>query len=312
MLKIRNLTKRYKEKLAVDDFSMEAHEQSIVALLGPNGSGKTTVLNCVLTLLRYNKGSIEVFGREFKSSDYDIKARIGLVPQEVSVFSELNVRENIDYFCGLYIKNSRTRKQLVDEAVEFVGLEQYLKYPLKKLSGGLKRRLNIACGVAHKPELIFLDEPTVAVDAQSRNFILEGVKKLRDNGATIIYTTHYLEEVENFADNIYIMDKGRNLASGSLQELRGISSISESIELDLEHGSPNFKQMLSSLEGILEIEKSKDNYQLKFGKTEGSESNTSVLLRFIEEQSIPYISLSSRKPTLNDIFLELTGKELRD
>src|SRR5690606_8020555 len=178
VVEVKNLVKRYKELIALDHFNMEVEEGEILGLLGPNGCGKTTAINCILSLLNFDKGEIEVFGKKMTSNSYDIKRQIGLVPQEVSVFENLTVRENIDYFCGLYIDDKAIRKEYVDEAIEFVGLKGYEKFYPKKLSGGLKRRLNIACGIVHKPKLIFLDEPTVAVDVQSRNFILEGIKKL--------------------------------------------------------------------------------------------------------------------------------------
>lgn len=156
---------------------------------------------------------------------YDIKAKLGVVFQDVAVFEELTVYENIDYFCGLYIKDKETRKKYMNEAIELVGLEEFKKYYPKQLSGGLLRRLNIACGIAHKPKLIILDEPTVAVDPQSRNNILDGIKKLRDNGATIVYTTHYMEEVEIICDRVIIIDKGKVIASGTCEELKKLTKI---------------------------------------------------------------------------------------
>ena len=174
VIKVENLVKRYKELIAVDHFNLEIREGEILGLLGPNGSGKTTTINCILSLLSYDKGTIEVFGKEMQPDSYDSKRKIGVVMQNVAVFDALNVYDNIDYFCGLYIKDKQLRRQYVEEAIEFVGLSDYKKFYPKKLSGGLLRRLNIACGIAHKPKLIFLDEPTVAVDPQSRNRILEG------------------------------------------------------------------------------------------------------------------------------------------
>ena len=202
IVKIENLVKRYHELVAVDHFNLTVSKGEILGLLGPNGSGKTTTMNCLLSLLAYDKGSIEVFGKPMKPDSYDLKRNIGVVFQNVAVFDTLTVQENIDYFCGLYIK------------------DDYRKMHPKKLSGGLLRRLNIACGIAHKPKLILLDEPTVAVDPQSRNKILQGILKLNEEGATIIYTSHYMEEVEQICSRIVIMDKGRNLANGTATELK--------------------------------------------------------------------------------------------
>ena len=164
VVKIDNLVKRYKELIALDHFDLEIKKGEVFGLLGPNGSGKTTTINCLLSLLAYDKGDIEIFGEKMSPVNYGVKKRIGVIMQNVAVFDELTVYENIDYFCGLYITDKATRKKYVDDAIAFVGLEDFVKFHPKKLSGGLLRRLNIACGIAHKPELIILDEPTVAVD----------------------------------------------------------------------------------------------------------------------------------------------------
>ena len=197
VIQIENLVKRYKELVALDHLNLEVEKGEIFGLLGPNGSGKSTTINCILALLKYDKGTVKVFGREMKPDSYDIKREIGVVMQDVAVFDELTVYENVDYFCGLYIRDKGLRKQYVEDAIAFVGLDEFRKFYPKKLSGGLLRRLNIACGIAHKPKLIFFDEPTVAVDPQSRNKILEGIQKLNEEGATIVYTTHYMEEAAN-------------------------------------------------------------------------------------------------------------------
>ena len=204
-VKVTNLVKRYKELVAVDHLNLDIKEGDIFGLLGPNGSGKTTTINCILSLLAYDKGDIEIFGQKMTPDNYDIKSKIGVVMQNVAVFDELTVYENINYFCGLYISDKALRKQYVEEAIQFTGLNDFKKFYPKKLSGGLLRRLNIACGIAHKPRLIILDEPTVAVDPQSRNRILEGILELNKAGATIIYTSHYMEEVEQICSRIAIV-----------------------------------------------------------------------------------------------------------
>ena len=180
-----------------------------------------------------------------KPDSYDIKRKIGVIFQDVAVFEELNVYDNINYFCGLYINDKNIREKYVEEAIELVGLTDFKKHLPKQLSGGLLRRLNIACGIAHKPELIFLDEPTVAVDPQSRNNILEGIKKLRDNGATIVFTTHYMEEVEILCDRIIILDKGKIIAQGTSAELKEQSGIEEKIE----HVGPSLNDVFLKLTG---------------------------------------------------------------
>ena len=312
IVKVRNLVKRYKELIALDHLNMEVEEGEILGLLGPNGCGKTTAINCILSLLNYDKGEIELFGERMTPNSYRLKRQIGMVPQEVSVFENLTVMENIDYFCGLYIDDKKLRQQYVKEAIEFVGLRDYIKFYPKKLSGGLRRRLNIACGIAHKPKLIFLDEPTVAVDAQSRNFILDGIKRLNQEGSTIIYTTHYLEEAEMLCKRIIIMDRGKNLVSGTNEELKAMITTTEKIVVGFlaiaNEKAEEIKKILCAAHGI-DIEKREDDYIIKF---ENGLNNLSNLLEFIKENNLTYTKLYSQLPTLNDVFLELTGKELRD
>lgn len=249
VVSVQNLVKKYKNNYAVNGLSFNVKKGEILGLLGPNGSGKTTTINCILSLLQFDSGQIKIFGETMRPDAYDIKQKIGVIFQEVAVFNELTVYENINYFCGLYISDKSTRKQYITDALKLVSLEKFQKYRPKQLSGGLLRRLNIACGIAHKPELIFLDEPTVAVDPQSRNNILNDIKKLRDQGATVIYTTHYMEEVEELCDRIIILDNGKIIAKGTVDELKKLA---------------------------------KNQTKIVTG------------------------------PTLNDVFLELTGKDLRD
>jgi ABC-2 type transport system ATP-binding protein len=309
VVKVKNLVKRYKELIALDHFNMEVEEGEILGLLGPNGCGKTTAINCILSLLSFDKGEIEIFGKKMTPNSYDLKKQIGMVPQEVSVFENLTVKENIDYFCGLYIEDKTLRNQYVEEAIDFVGLKDYVKFYPKKLSGGLKRRLNIACGIAHKPKLIFLDEPTVAVDAQSRNFILDGIKKLNKEGSTIIYTTHYLEEAEMLCKRIIIMDNGKNLVSGTNEELKAMIATTEKIVVGFSTIGDEAIQKMNKLPHVIDIEKREDDYIIKF---ENGLNNLSNLLDYIKENNLTYTKLYSQLPTLNDVFLELTGKELRD
>lgn len=249
-IEVRHLTKSYQKLKAVNDLSFEVHEGEILGLLGPNGSGKSITMGCILSLLKFNQGEIEIFGQTMTPSSYDLKRQIGVVFQDVAVFDELSVVDNVDFFCGLYILDKAERLKCVEEALRLVGLTKYRKFYPKQLSGGLLRRLNIACGIAHRPKLIFLDEPTVAVDPQSRQRILDNIKTLRKRGATVVYTTHYMEEAEQLCDRIIILDKGKVIAAGTTAQLKKLVK----------------KQPKKALAG----------------------------------------------PTLNDVFLELTGKELRD
>lgn len=309
IVKAENVVKRYKELTALDHFNMEVKEGELLGLLGPNGCGKTTAINCILSLLKFDEGDIQVLGQKMTPTSYNIKRQIGLVPQEVAVFENLTVRENIDYFCGLYIDDKNIRKEYVNEAIDFVGLTEYKKFYPKKLSGGLKRRLNIACGISHKPKLIFLDEPTVAVDAQSRNFILEGIKRLNKEGSTIIYTTHYLEEAEMLCDRIIIMDRGKSLVTGTVEELKSITSTREKIIAGFENPEGDISDKIKSIPHVLDVQKAHEEYIINF---ENGTNNLSNLLDFIKDNDLTYTKLYSQLPSLNDVFLELTGKELRE
>lgn len=305
----QNLVKRYGELVALDHFTLQVEEGEILGLLGPNGSGKTTAINCILSLLEYDRGTIELFGKPMRPDAYDLKRQIGIVMQDVAVFDELTVQENIDYFCGLYIPDKKRRSALVEEAIAFTGLEEHRKFRPKKLSGGLLRRLNIACGIAHRPKLIFFDEPTVAVDPQSRNNILEGIKKLNREGATILYTSHYMEEVEMLCSRIMIMDQGRTIASGTKEELKAMIGANEKISVELLAPDAELVQQISRQpfarnaalnENILTIYCS------------SGAQNLLQVMDYFQSHSIAFGKVYSEPPTLNDVFLEITGKHLRD
>lgn len=310
VIEVKNLTKEYKKgSKAIDDLSLNVFKGEILGLLGPNGSGKSTTINCILSLLKYSSGTIKIFGKDMNPNSYDIKEKIGVVFQDVSVFDELTVYENLDYFCGLYIKDKKTRKKYIEDAIGLVGLNDFKKYYPKQLSGGLLRRLNIACGVAHKPKLIFFDEPTVAVDPQSRNNILDGIKKLRDNGATIVYTTHYMEEVETLCDRIIILDKGKILARGTSDELKELAEIEEKVTVEVNNLSDKYLDKISELKNVDIVTYSGNTLLITYKK---GKNNISDMVEFLKNNRIKYNKIFSERPTLNDVFLELTGKELRD
>ena len=309
LVHIENLVKRYGDLLALDHLSLDIEEGEIFGLLGPNGSGKTTAINCLLALLKYDKGTITIFGKDMKPDSYDIKQDIGVVMQNVAVFEQMSVYENIDYFCGLYIRDKQKRRELVEEAIAFTGLSDFRKMRPKKLSGGLLRRLNIACGIVHKPRLIIMDEPTVAVDPQSRNKILEGIRELNRQGATIIYTTHYMEEVEQICTRIAIMDKGRNLALGTKDELKAMIDLGETIQMEVMELSEEVSDAIRTLPHVIGVSYDKGLLKVRFSK---GKHNLLRLLDLLKEKEIVFGNVHSELPTLNDVFLEITGKELRD
>lgn len=309
IIKATNIVKRYGELLALDHLNLELGEGEILGLLGPNGSGKTTAINCILALLTYEKGEISIFGKPMSPEAYDLKKDIGVVMQNVAVFNELTVLENIDYFCGLYVKDAQKRNQLVQEAVDFVGLNEFKKFYPKKLSGGLLRRLNVACGIAHKPKLIILDEPTVALDPQSRNNILEGIMELNRKGASVLYTSHYMEEVERICSRIIILDKGRVIASGTKEALKEMITLGEKITVEVNALNDAQLGAMKGLPNLLSVSLSDSQLVIKSRKGKNNLENILVLLK---EQNIGFGKIYSELPTLNDVFLEITGKELRD
>ncbi|MCD4712809.1 MAG: ABC transporter ATP-binding protein [Clostridiales bacterium] len=309
VVKVNNLVKRYGDLLALDHLNLEVRSGEIFGLLGPNGSGKTTAINCILSLLKYDKGDITVFDKPMSPDAYDIKKDIGVVMQEVAVFNELTVYENIDYFCGLYVSDKAKRRALVDEAIDFVGLNDFRKFRPKKLSGGLLRRLNIACGIAHKPKLIILDEPTVAVDPQSRNKILEGIVDLNKLGATVIYTSHYMEEVEQICSRIMIIDKGKVIALGTKDELKSMITLGEKITLDVFSIEDAQIEGLRQLKNVTSVDYSGGILEIRSLK---GKNNLERVLEYVKSEGISFGKIYSEMPTLNDVFLEITGKELRD
>lgn len=309
VVKIENLVKRYDELVAVDHLNLTIEKGEIFGLLGPNGSGKSTTINCLLSLTGYGKGEITIFGEKMRADNYGVKGRIGVVFQNVGVFEELTVYENIDYFCSLYVKEKDKRKKMVEEAIAFVGLEEFTKFYPKKLSGGLLRRLNIACGIAHKPELIIFDEPTVAVDPQSRNKILEGIKTLNRQGATIIYTSHYMEEVEQLCSKIAIMDKGQIIATGTKEELKSMLQTGETIFVEIPSVNDEILVGLKQLPHVFSVACEEELVSLKCS---GGKHNVLHVLEFLSKKEISFGRVYTEQPTLNDVFLEITGKELRD
>ncbi len=351
VVSVTGLVKRYDEVLALDHFDVHIASGEIFGLLGPNGSGKTTSINCMLALLSYDRGSIELFGEPMAATRYDLKRRIGMVPQQVAVFNELTVYENVDYFCSLYVANRARRRELVREALEFVELEEFASFRPRKLSGGLLRRLNIACGIAHKPELIFFDEPTVAVDPQSRNAILAGIARLRDEGATVVYTSHYMEEVEQICDRVMIMDHGRALAQGTCEELKRSVKMGERIVVELEGSSARRRpartgaaspdpsaggarsvrdagntstaptadasaplsarelDRLRALPHVLDVQLADSLLTVSCA---ASEHNLTDVLAALRADGARVGRITCAPPTLNDVFLEITGRELRD
>lgn len=309
LIRVENLVKRYGDLLALDHFNLQVEQGEILGLLGPNGSGKTTAIHCMLSLLKFDKGTIELFGQPMRPDAYAVKRDIGVVMQNVAVFNELTVYENVDYFCSLYVPQKSLRKPLVEQAIAFVGLQDFRKFFPKKLSGGLLRRLNIACGVAHQPKLIFMDEPTVAVDPQSRNNILEGIRQLNRQGATVVYTSHYMEEVEQLCTQIVIMDKGKTLATGTKESLKAMISTGETVQIELFTLPEAARARIERLPHVHDLSYAENRLTVRF---QAGQHNLIALLDCLKDEGLSFGRVFAEPPTLNDVFLEITGKQLRD
>lgn len=309
IVEVNNLVKRYGDVMALDHFDLTIQPGEVFGLLGPNGSGKTTAINCILQLLTYDKGIIQLFGQPMTPTAYQLKRKIGVVPQNVALFEELTVQENIDFFCALYVADRKERRRLVEEAISFVGLEDYRKFRPRKLSGGLLRRLNIACGIAHRPDLAFFDEPTVAVDAQSRAQILSGIRSMNEAGTTVVYTSHYMEEVEELCSRVAILDHGRIIAQGTVDELKAQVKIGETVSVELANLPAGLLERIEALPGCREASYGDGTLQVRCAN--GPHNLLDVLGAVRDCHGTPG-RVWSEPPTLNDVFLELTGRKLRD
>jgi len=309
-IKIKNITKRYDDILAVDNVSVHIPEGTIFGLLGPNGAGKSTMINMLCGLLSLDNGDILVGSNSIKSSPHDIKKNIGYIPQEIALFEGLTVKDNLDYFGRLYGLSGTTLKARMEHALEITELKDKRKMTVKKLSGGMKRRLNIACAIMHKPKILVMDEPTVGVDPQSRNHILEFVRKVnKDSKTTVIYTSHYMEEIEAVCDEILIMDLGRELLKGTKEEILR-SVIDETyIEIKTESFNSSVSSALKSLDCVKSVS-AKDS--LVKIVTSSAEMNIEKIIHEFKNRNNKILNISIKQPNLETVFLSITGKKLRD
>lgn len=311
-INVQNLLKKYGELCAVDNLSFTVEKNEIYGLLGPNGAGKSTTLSVLTTLIDFDKGEIFVDGLDIRKDKMKIKQMIGMVPQDIAVYEHLSALENVKFFASLYGLNGSQLTEAAKEALEFVGLSDRQKMKPKQMSGGMRRRLNIACGIAHAPKLIVLDEPTVGVDAQSREHILNSIKLLRDRGATVIYTSHYMQEVDEICDRIAIIDKGHMVASGTKAEL--VSLVTDVQSVYIETKIPNafdlddLKKKQKILPGVKGI--TLEDNTIRYDITIEHNNITKLMEHFIS-YGLPIIKINSEVPNLDTLFLTLTGHELR-
>lgn len=309
IIEISGLVKKFGDLTAVNNIDLGVKEGEIFGLLGPNGAGKSTTLNTIVGLIKPNQGSIQMFGKDFAKHAKEIKGKIGYVPQDLAFFEEMSAITNVEYWGRVYGLKGAKLKQSVKEALEFTGLWERRKSRSKDFSGGMKRRLNIACGIVHKPKLLLMDEPTVGVDPQSRNNILESIRTLNKNGTTVIYTSHYMEEIEALCSRVAIMDFGKIIAQGTIDEL--IDSISDEKKMTVEVGKITDKMLadVKKAKGVKSCEQEDNRLHIIMEK---EQVYLTSLIESIVADGAQIKAMDLEKPNLETVFLQLTGKKLRD
>jgi ABC-2 type transport system ATP-binding protein len=309
IVSVENLVKRYGERVAVDHLSFSVRKGEVFGLLGPNGAGKTTTLSILASLLEANEGVVTLCGHDLKKARRKVKPLIGVVPQDIALYPSLSARDNLRFFGSVYGLRGKALSQRVDETLAAVGLADRAKDAVQNFSGGMKRRVNIAAGLIHRPQVLFLDEPTVGVDPQSRNFIFEYVEQLKRDGMTVIYTTHYMEEAERLCDRIAIVNAGRIIAmdtphgligllGGGVVRLGLLPEDRSALIVEVKR-LPHVKGV-SVKDDVLDIEVNDANRALM------------ALLGLCSSAGAPVQSLEVLQPNLESVFLHLTGKRLRD
>jgi len=309
LVEIKNLVKRYDSNIAVDNVSFSIKSGEIFGLLGPNGAGKTSIINTLIGLTNIDDGEIKIFGKNLKSHEREIKKDMGLVPQDIAIFHDLTAYENVKFFGTLYGLKGSELKEAASEALNFTGLWDKRNELPKKFSGGMKRRLNIACAIVHKPKLIILDEPTVGIDPQSRNHILESIKELNKMGSTVIYTSHYMEEIEAICNNIIIIDHGKVMAMGTKEELTELTAYEEKLVIGIDKVNYNIIETIKGITGVKDC--LLDNTTLTVICQQNSR-NMNKIITAVTENKGEIVSMNIDKPNLEGVFLTLTGRNLRD
>jgi ABC-2 type transport system ATP-binding protein len=310
IVKLDQVTKKFGDVTAVDKVSLEIEEGEIFGLLGPNGAGKSTAINMITGLLTPDGGSISIFDKDVRKDRMVTKSYVGIVPQDVAIYEDLTSLENVKFFAGLYGLRGKELEAAALEALEFTGLSEKKNQFPKSFSGGMKRRLNIACAIAHKPKLIIMDEPTVGIDPQSRNHILQSVKKLNETGSTIIYTSHYMEEVEEICTRIAIMDHGKVIALGTCSELENMIIDKNVVVVTVSDPASRVDEnSIREIPGVENVDIGENTVKITSAR---EVTNLDKIIQYFIKNDLTIKSMESKTPDLETVFLSLTGRKLRD
>lgn len=309
IIEIKNVTKRFNDKLVLDNVSYEVEKGEIFGFIGPNGAGKSTLINIMTSLLEPDSGTVKICGYDILKESIKAKECIGYVPQDISLLEELTAYDNLEFFGAFYGLKGKELKERIKEALEVTGLVDKKKEKVKKFSGGMKRRLNIAAAIMHHPKVLIMDEPTVGVDPQSRNHIFNFTKNIcKEWGTTVIYTSHYMEEVEELCKRVFIVDLGREIAYGSKEEIKSSVFPNNKVIIEASGITAELILNISKISGILNVKENEDSIIL----TIDSNFKLNSVLLILEENKINIKKISYEEAKLEDVFLALTGKTLRD
>jgi ABC-2 type transport system ATP-binding protein len=304
VLEIKNLVKRYGNVLALDNLSLTIKEGEVFGLLGPNGAGKTTFINCIVGLTNIDRGEIYIFEKPLNKALKELKSQIGIVPQEISLYSNLTVYENLSFFGSLYNLSGKLLKERIEFALEFVQMQDSIKKQVKNLSGGMKRRINITAALLNSPKLLIMDEPTVGIDIYSRKLILESVQKLAQSGITIIYTTHYIEEVDRICTSVGFINKGKIIEYGSKEFLLKKLSDTNIIRIKLSKILDEVLTKIKNLDGVESVAFTGDELTVSVEK---SKNLIKEVVETLSQDGCEILSISYEKPTMEKLYFAVMG-----
>jgi ABC-2 type transport system ATP-binding protein len=309
MLEVKHLAKHFGEKAAVKNVSFQVNQGDAFGLLGPNGAGKSTTISMITGLLSPDEGEISMHGKTMRKHPKFLKQRIGLVPQTIALYDMMNARENLEFWGTVYGITGSALKDNVNWCLQVAGLEDNSKQLVKKYSGGMQRRLNIAVGMIHRPEVLIMDEPTVGIDPQSRNHILETVKNLNRQGVTIIYTSHYMEEVQFLCERLAIMDHGQVIAYGDLNDVRQLAGTLATITIDTQG---DLTALVAELQQDLSLKQVQNKEGALVMQSTNAASAVSKAVLAMSRHGLQPTKINVEEPNLESAFLHLTGRQLRD